>query len=94
MASAFENLNGPGKSLRAEPPDKKEFEGLICSGHARLRDALKLGPEVWRVLAKCHNIRNLGEYEGDLNVDARIVADLVTACQAVAKSVDALAPLK
>src|SRR5690606_19678184 len=40
MTSAFENLAGPGKPLRAEPPDKKEFEGLIRSGHARLRDAL------------------------------------------------------
>lgn len=38
--------------------------------------------------------RNLGEYEGDLNIDDRIVTDLVAACQAVAKSVGALAPLK
>jgi hypothetical protein len=34
--------------------------------------------------------RNLGEYEGDLNVDERIVADLITACRAVAASIDAL----
>lgn len=140
MTSAFENLCGPGKPLRAEPPDKKEFEGLIRSAHARLHDALNttlsiesrfdlaynaahafclaalrwhgyrsgnryvvfqllpntldLGPEVWRVLAKCHNIRNLGEYEGDLNVDARIVSDLMTACQTVAEKVDALMPLE
>ena len=32
----------------------------------------------------------LGEYEGDLNVDERIVNDLITACQAVAARVDAL----
>jgi len=140
MTSAFENLSGPGKPLRAEPPDKKEFEGLVRSGRARLRDALNttlsiesrfdlaynaahalclaalrwhgyrsgnryvvfqllphtlnLGPSVWRVLDKCHNIRNLGEYEGDLNVDDRIVTDLVTACQSVADRVDALPPLK
>jgi hypothetical protein len=43
-----------------------------------------LGPEVWRVLSKCHDIRNVGEYEGDLDVDARIVADLISACRAVA----------
>lgn len=136
MTSAFENLSGPNKPLRAEPPDKREFEGLVRSGHARLRDALNeslsiesrfdlaynaahafclaalryhgyrssnryvvfqllphtldLGPAVWRVLDKCHNIRNLGEYEGDLNVDERIVKDLVAACQAVAERVDAL----
>lgn len=136
MTSAFENLCGPGKPLRAEPPDKKELESLIRSGHARLRDALNttlsiesrfdlaynaahalclaalrwhgyrssnryvvfqllpntlnLGPEVWRVLAKCHNIRNLGEYEGDLNIDDRIVSDLLTASQIVADKVSTL----
>lgn len=40
MTSAFENLSGANKPLRAESPDKREFEGLIRSGHARLRDAL------------------------------------------------------
>lgn len=140
MTSAFENLIGTNRPLRPEPPDKQEFEGLIRSGHARLRDALNeslsiesrfdlaynaahafclaalrwhgfrssnryvvfqllphtldLGPAVWRVLDKCHNIRNLGEYEGDLNVDERIIKDLVVACQAVAVSVDDLAPLQ
>ena len=54
---------------------------------------LDLGPAVWRVLDKCHNIRNLGEYEGDLSVDERIVTDLVATCQAVAERVDALSPL-
>jgi hypothetical protein len=29
-----------------------------------LPHTLGLGPEVWRVLDKCHNTRNLGEYEG------------------------------
>ena len=140
MTSAFESLSGPSKALRAEPPDKREFEGLIRSGHARLNDALNtslsiesrfdlaynaahalclaalrwhgyrpsnryvvfqllphtlnLGPGVWRVLDKCHNIRNLGEYEGDLNVDHRIVTDLVAACQSVADRVNALPPLQ
>jgi len=42
------------------------------------------------VLAKCHDIRNLGEYEGDLNIDDRIVTDLVAACQSVAAKVDTL----
>lgn len=57
-----------------------------------LPHTLGLGPEVWRVLSKCHDIRNLGEYEGDLNVDERIVADLITACQAVGTKVNALVP--
>lgn len=49
-----------------------------------------LGPEVWRVLAKGHEIRNLGEYEGDLNVDERIVRDLIAACQRVASKLSEL----
>ncbi|SBT08542.1 conserved hypothetical protein [Candidatus Accumulibacter aalborgensis] len=49
-----------------------------------LPHTLGLGPEVWRVLAKCHATRNLGEYEGDLNVDERLVADLIEACGKVA----------
>jgi len=130
MASALDNLAGPGKSLRAEPPDEAEIAGLIRSGKARLKDAssrqlalesrfdlaynaahalclaalrrqgwraanryivfqvlphtLGLGPEVWRVLDKCHNTRNLGEYEGLLDIDERLVDDLVKATQVVA----------
>ncbi len=139
MTSAFENLTGPGKPLRAEPPDSKEFAGLQRMGLARLQDAQKtglaresqfdlaynaahalclaalrwhgyrsgnrfivfqllphtlgLGPEVWRVLSKCHDARNLGEYEGMLEVDTRLVADLITACQLVANKLSALPPL-
>jgi len=55
-----------------------------------LPHTLGLGPEVWRVLAKCHDVRNLGEYEGDLNVDERIVTDLITACRAVATKLETL----
>ena len=48
-----------------------------------LPHTLCLGPEVWRVLDKCHNTRNLGEYEGMLDVDAGLVNDLITATQKV-----------
>ncbi|MFZ5755545.1 MAG: hypothetical protein ACOY3X_01420 [Pseudomonadota bacterium] len=47
---------------------------------------LGLGPEVWRVLAKCHDVRNLGEYEGLLEVDEQLLADLLAACEAVANA--------
>ena len=139
MTSPFENLTGPGKPLRAEPPDSKEFAGLQRMGMARLQDAQKtglalesqfdlaynaahalclaalrwhgyrsgnrfivfqllphtlgLGPEVWRVLSKCHDARNLGEYEGMLEVDTRLMTDLITACQLVANKLSALPPL-
>lgn len=126
----LENLSGPGKALKAEPPDAQELAGLIRTGKARLQDArnttlslesrfdlaynaahalclaalrskgyrasnryivfqvlphtLGLGPEVWRVLDLCHNRRNLGEYEGLLDVDERLVTDLIAATQRVA----------
>lgn len=138
MSPPLEKLSGPGKPLRDEPPDAKEFQGLKRSGLARLSDAerpdlsiegrfdlaynaahalclaalrwhgyrpenryivfqvlpntLGLGPEVWRVLDKCHNLRNVGEYEGELNVDEQLVKDLIGACRAVAAKVDALKP--
>lgn len=138
MTSPLENLSGPGKSLRAEPPDAREYEGLKRSGLTRLVDANKesismesrfdlaynaahslslaalrrlgyrpanryvvfqalphtlgIGPEVWRVLAKCHDIRNRAEYEGDLEINERIVVDLIIACQAVAAALEALPP--
>jgi hypothetical protein len=38
MTSPLENLCGPGKSLRKEPPDANEVAGLKHSGHARLAD--------------------------------------------------------
>ena len=49
-----------------------------------LPHTLGLGPEVWRVLDKCHHIRNVAEYEGMLDVSERIVTDLVAACETVA----------
>lgn len=55
-----------------------------------LPHTLGLGPEVWRVLAKCHDLRNLAEYEGGMHVDERIVTDLLIASQAVAGKVQAL----
>ena len=46
------------------------------------------------MLAKCHELRNLGEYEGDLQVEERIVVDLIAACEKVEMKVLALAPIK
>lgn len=58
-----------------------------------LPHTLGLGAEVWRVLAKCHELRNLGEYEGDLNIDDRLLADLLVANKAVAAALEKLTPL-
>lgn len=54
---------------------------------------LELGPEVWRVLSKCHDVRNLGEYEGDLNINERLVVDLISATQRVAEQLETLPDL-
>ncbi|MDE3217403.1 MAG: hypothetical protein KGO03_13415, partial [Gemmatimonadota bacterium] len=48
-----------------------------------LPHTLDLPPSTWRVLAKCHGLRNQAEYEGVLDVDERLVSDLVTAAIAV-----------
>jgi len=139
VPSPLENLSGPGKALRAEPPDAAEIEGLRQSGLKRLADAdkaslalesrfdlaynaahalclaalrwhgyraanryiifqvlphtLDAGPEVWRVLAKCHELRNRSEYEGDLDINERLVTDLVGACHIVAAKLAALQPI-
>ena len=58
-----------------------------------LPHTLGLGPEVWRVLDKCHSVRNLGEYEGDLNIDDRLVVDLIAACRSVAEKLELLKPI-
>jgi hypothetical protein len=55
-----------------------------------LPHTLGLGPEVWRVLELCHNRRNLGEYEGLLEVDERLVKDLIAATQKVADALSAV----
>ncbi len=129
----LENLSRPGGSLKPEPPDAAEINGLLRTGRARLIDAsnttlalesrfdlaynaahalclaalrakgyrasnryivfqalphtLGLGTEVWRVLDLCHNKRNLGEYEGLLEVDERLVKDLIAATQKVADAI-------
>lgn len=58
-----------------------------------LPHTLGLGPEVWKVLSKAHDTRNLGEYQGDLDITERLVADLIVACQKVVAAVDQLPPL-
>src|SRR4030067_3399416 len=42
-----------------------------------LEQTLGIAPEVWRVLAKCHEKRNLAEYEGHLEIDNQLLVDLI-----------------
>lgn len=46
-----------------------------------------IGPEVWRVLAKCHDARNLSEYEGHLEIGEQLLLDLLQATQILLNSI-------
>jgi hypothetical protein len=48
-----------------------------------LEHTLGLPPSVWRVLSRCHELRNRAEYEGDLAINERLVEDLIVAARAV-----------
>ena len=52
-----------------------------------LPHTLGLGPEVWRVLAKAHELRNLAEYEGHVDVEERLVVDVIAVCETVAATI-------
>lgn len=54
---------------------------------------LGLGADSVRFLATCHELRNLGVYEGESNVTQRLVADLFVACRQIRQALEALPPL-
>lgn len=135
----LENLVKAG-SLKSEPANQREFNGLLRSAKARLTDArnaslsiesrfdlaynvshalalaalrwhgyrsdnryivfqclqhtLNIKPEVWRVLAQCHQRRNLAEYEGHLEVSDQLLAELISAADLLEKNVEAMPPIK
>ncbi len=134
----FENLVRINQ-LKNEPGDQGEFDGLLRSGQARLKDSnntdlslesrfdlaynaahaislaalrwhgyrsenryivfqclehtVQARPETWRILAHCHNLRNRGEYEGFLDINKRLVLDLIQAAEAVLDAVKRLGPI-
>lgn len=45
---------------------------------------------VWQVLALCHERRNRAEYEGIINLDDRLLADLLAATRLVLDALDRL----
>jgi hypothetical protein len=83
------------KQLKAEPPDRKDFEKLVQSGRARLADARRpenrylvfqclvhtagLAAGDWRVLALAHERRNEAEYSGEYSIDERLLAEVIRA---------------
>src|SRR5262247_1404339 len=57
-----------------------------------LAHTLRLGPESWRVLALAHERRNAAEYSGQLDVDERLLADVLRVTQVVLEKLLALKP--
>jgi hypothetical protein len=122
--------------LKAEPPDRREFEGLVRSGLVRLTDAqrpelslesrfdlaynashalalaalrlngfrsenrylvfqslahtIELPAAEWRVLALCHDRRNMAEYEGALDIDEQLLNDLLRITASLAEKLRSL----
>ncbi len=55
-----------------------------------LQHTLGVGPEVWRVLAKCHDHRNLAEYEGYFEIEDQLLIDLLSATLTIAEKINVL----
>jgi hypothetical protein len=55
-----------------------------------LPETLGLRPEQWRVLAICHERRNVAEYEGHLDVEERLISDLIQVAEVVLQKVTVL----
>jgi hypothetical protein len=53
---------------------------------------LGLDAIIWRVLAKCHERRNLAEYEGHFEVDEQLLTDLIDCTARLEAAVAALDP--
>ena len=132
------NLAKIGK-LKAQPPTRAEFDGLLRSGRTRLKDAqnpanalesrfdlaynaahslslaalrwkgyrsedrymvfqalphtLEMENAKWKVLDLCHRRRTLSEYEGHLEVDEALVADLIAVTLEVLRKLEMLGPV-
>jgi len=59
-----------------------------------LQHTLGLAKSKWRVLDKCHNCRNLAEYEGHLEVDDLLLKELISIAYELLALVNELAPIK
>lgn len=131
----LENLFKIG-NLHREPPDSKEFKGLVLSAQDRLEDAqnsslsfasrfdlaynaahgfalaalrtagyrtdkrylvfqclvhtVSMENAKMRVFSLCHERRNLAEYEGHMDVDEQLLAELIKYTLELAKTVESL----
>ena len=70
-------------------PDKTRYVVFQALQHT-----LGLKPEIWRVLATCHQRRNSAEYEGTFLVDTQLLADLLTITNRLHEAVEKLGPVQ
>jgi hypothetical protein len=57
-----------------------------------LAHTLSFAPSEWRVLALAHERRNLREYQGELNVDERLVGELISVARVALAMAEKLGP--
>ena len=69
-------------------PDNKRYVVFQSLEHS-----LRLKPELWRVLDKCHSVRNLAEYEGHFDADEQLLKDLLLVTETVGQAVEKLGPV-
>ena len=67
----------------------KRYLVFQCTQHT-----LNLTQAKWRVLDKCHQVRNLAEYEGHLEISPQLLKELISISQEILVLVKALAPIK
>ena len=125
--------------LKLEPPDQKEFDGMVASSKRRLKDArvkglseegrftlvygaahaaslaamrwhgyrsdnrylvfqslkqtVGLDNVKWRILDKCHNVRNIAEYEGHLEISDQLLKELIEITNELVVLVESLGPI-
>ena len=54
-----------------------------------LAHTVGMAPERWRILAKAHELRNLAEYEGHLERDDQLLADVLKTAEQLRKALRA-----
>ena len=54
-----------------------------------LESTLGMRPGIWRVLALCHEHRNVAEYEGHLEVDEQLMSDLLRVTELILQEIAA-----
>jgi len=58
-----------------------------------LQHTVNLDNAKWRVLDKCHNQRNLAEYEGHLEISLQLLSELISITKELVSLVEELGPI-